>query len=118
MREVAGPILVTNPVDDEVFGRFARMLVEDGVTTVGELEGRLRVVYPDVVVHARELAGEQLVVWYVYREGRWVRSRTSDTEQTEDALDARRGARSPSHGRIDTSRHATDRQPREREVEP
>jgi hypothetical protein len=66
------PILVVNPADDDVFGDFAQVLVNDGATSTGELERRLRPMYSRAVVHARELSSEPFVIWYVYREGRWV----------------------------------------------
>lgn len=66
------PILVVNPADDDVFGLFAEVLVEDGATSTDELERRLRPTYSRAVVHARELSSEPFVIWYVYRDGRWV----------------------------------------------
>jgi hypothetical protein len=66
------PILVVNPADDDVFGDFAEVLVNGGASSTGELERRLRPVYSRAVVHARELSSEPFVIWYVYREGRWV----------------------------------------------
>ena len=66
------PILVVNPADDDVFGQFAEVLVEDGASSTGELERRLRPTYSKAVVHARELSSEPFVIWYVYRDGRWV----------------------------------------------
>jgi hypothetical protein len=69
---MVSPILVINPAADDVFGAYARVLVEDGVTSTGELERRLRPIYPKAVVHARELSSEAFVIWYVYRDGRWI----------------------------------------------
>ena len=37
------------------------------------LQAALRRHYPRVAVHPRDLTGEPLTVWYVYREGHWVR---------------------------------------------
>jgi len=74
-RNTARPILVTNPADDEVFRLLAEVLVEHGVASVGELEHRLRSIYRRAVVHARELSSEPFVVWYVYRDGRWINAR-------------------------------------------
>ena len=36
---------------------------------------RLAVDYPAVTVHRRELSGEPLEVWYVYRDGHWLSGR-------------------------------------------
>lgn len=66
------PILVVNPADDDVFGLFAEVLVDDGASSAPELERRLRPTYASAVVHARELSSEPFVIWYVYRDGRWV----------------------------------------------
>lgn len=66
------PILVVNPADDDVFGDFAQVLVDHGARSIGELERRLRAIYSSAVVHARELSSEPAVIWYVYRDGRWV----------------------------------------------
>ncbi len=84
------PTLVTNPADDRVFSEFAETVVEHGVPSAEELEERLRAVYPAATVHRRELAGEPWLVWYVYRDGHWVRSereastgaRDTDAEST------------------------------------
>jgi len=74
-RNATRPILVINPADDEVFSVFAEVLVEHGVSSTGELERRLRPIYRRAVVHARELSSEPFVIWYVYRDGRWVDTR-------------------------------------------
>jgi len=73
-RDPRVPTLVANPANDRVFADFAQLLVDDGATSVRELERRLRVAYPNAVVHARELAAEPVLIWYVYREGHWVRA--------------------------------------------
>jgi hypothetical protein len=66
------PILVANPADDGVFAARALEHLKNGATTIGELERRIRTTYPRAAVHARELAAEGVVIWYVYREGRWL----------------------------------------------
>jgi hypothetical protein len=66
------PILVVNPARDDIFGAFAQILLDHGAASIGDLELRLRTVYPRAAVHARELAGETFVIWYVYRDGKWV----------------------------------------------
>jgi hypothetical protein len=70
------PTLVVNPAADRVFSEFARMIVDHGATSIHELERRLTGVYPQAVVHARELVDEPILVWYVYRDGHWVDTRT------------------------------------------
>jgi hypothetical protein len=69
------PILVVNPADDDVFCDFAQVLVNHGASSTGELQRRLRPIYSRAVVHARELSSEPFVIWYVYRDGRWVNAR-------------------------------------------
>ncbi len=69
------PTLVTNPVTDRNFSAFAEEQVAEGASTIGEFEARLRVRYPQAVVHARELAAELTAIWYVYRDGRWTSGR-------------------------------------------
>ncbi len=66
------PLLMLNPAGDADFGRVA-LALERTVATPRELQARLRDVYPDALVRARDLSGERLRVWYVYREGHWVR---------------------------------------------
>ncbi len=66
--------LVLNPPEDEAFGSFARALVENGGVAPLELQDRLRDRYPQAIVRPRELAGEQAHVWYVYRDGHWIRT--------------------------------------------
>jgi hypothetical protein len=47
--------------------------------TPDELQALLRTRYPNAAVHARELAGERILVWYVYRDGHWIRSSRDDS---------------------------------------
>jgi len=68
------PTLVLNPPDDEEFRSAALDLVEDGADTPTALEAGLRRRYPRALVRPRDLAGERSSIWYVYRDGRWVRS--------------------------------------------
>ncbi|MBI2776240.1 MAG: hypothetical protein HYX57_03080 [Chloroflexi bacterium] len=70
-----------NPATDRAFVAFAeRMLGESG--SAGTLQAALRVRYPDAVVRARELSGELVEIWYVYRDGHWTRSRQGDPGDT------------------------------------
>jgi hypothetical protein len=68
------PTLVLNPLDDEEFHSSAVRLVEGGIDEPAELQDRLRARWPFALVRPRELAGEHDHVWYVYRDGHWVRS--------------------------------------------
>ena len=67
------PILVINPADDQAFEDFAMANLEPGIS-IASFQDALRTRYPRANVHRRELAAEQQVVWYVYRDGHWVAS--------------------------------------------
>jgi hypothetical protein len=67
------PMLVLNPADDEEFHSAAQHLVENGFVEPTLLQDCLRARWPRAVVRPRELAGEQDQIWYVYRDGHWVR---------------------------------------------
>lgn len=82
------PTLIVNPTDDVVFADFAQALVEHGTASIDELERRLRDGYPRATVHARELVGESAVIWYVYREGRWIASHPAREEREATERDA------------------------------
>jgi len=78
------PILVISPRNDRGFVTLAERLVEDGAGTPGGLQSKLRQQYPKAVVRARDLTYETHVVWYVYRDGRWVSlERGSDVGRRE-----------------------------------
>ena len=72
MEPQRSPILVVNPSQDREFHARAEAEVAAGAVSPGELQAALRVTYPNAVVRSRDLSGEKRVVWYVYREGRWV----------------------------------------------
>ena len=72
------PTLVINPVTDGTFVTLAERLVDDGAQTTEALQAALRVRYPRAAVHARELAGEPIMMWYVYRDGHWTNPREAD----------------------------------------
>lgn len=74
MHVAVRPILILNPRSDSEFVAIANALVHDGVTTAERFQERLRERFSRAVVHERELSGESLVVWYVYRDGRWRRN--------------------------------------------
>jgi hypothetical protein len=68
-----GSVLMLNPRDDEAFGDLVARLVAGGIKTTTALQAALRDRYPEAVVHKREISAERVVVWYVYRDGRWIR---------------------------------------------
>ncbi|MFL5926053.1 MAG: PAS domain-containing protein [Gaiellaceae bacterium] len=70
------PAVITIPSSDAAFRHHVRSLVAAGSTSApGELEDRLRRLFPRVVVRERALSGES-PSWYVYRDGGW---RASDS---------------------------------------
>ena len=71
------PLLVVNPRADRAFVELANRLTDDGAMSTGALERSLRRQYPNAVVRERVLSDEQIVTWYVYREGRWVANPSS-----------------------------------------
>ncbi len=69
------PMLVLNPADDADFESVARRLVEDGAAgDPDRLQAGLRDRWPLAIVRRRDLAGEQAQIWYVYRDGHWIRT--------------------------------------------
>lgn len=58
------------PRDDVGFVALVDEVALD-TASAAELEGRLREMYPHVVVRARDLEGDLTQVWYVYRDGSW-----------------------------------------------
>jgi hypothetical protein len=70
------PVLVLNPRSDDRFVTWARDLVQGGIATPADLQRRLCERYPRAVVRLRELSGEAVAVWYVYRDGRWASRKT------------------------------------------
>ena len=68
------PALHLNPDDDEIFAADVGRLLASGLRDAGELQQRLRAWYPEALVRPRDLAHEPYVLWYVYRDGRWIPS--------------------------------------------
>jgi hypothetical protein len=68
------PALHLNPGDDDVFAADVERLVATGLRNAAELQRGLRAIYPNALVRPRDLAHEPYVLWYVYRDGRWVAS--------------------------------------------
>lgn len=74
------PILVLNPRHDDAFEAAARGLAQNGLETPEALQEALRRTYPQALVRPRELSGEQVVIWYVYRDGHWVNGAVAQEE--------------------------------------
>jgi hypothetical protein len=72
LRMTQRPVLIVNPRDDAVFRDLVEHCVDEGVKGMEALQAALRERYPLAVVHLREISSEQAVVWYVYRDGRWI----------------------------------------------
>ena len=85
----AEPALLTNPADDGAFREEALAALHLHITPAG-LEAALRRRYPRIAVHVRELVHEPFVVWYVYREGRWLGPEERGAS-TDDGSGPRRG---------------------------
>jgi hypothetical protein len=69
------PTIVFNPLSDKGFEEAIAAAINGGAVDPRDLQQSLRRSYPATVVRPRELAGERGVVWYVYRDGRWVSGR-------------------------------------------
>ncbi len=78
-----GPSFFTVPSSDRAFAEYVRRISERiSPRTTGELQSRLRALYPRVVVRQRSLSSDDRT-WYVYREGRWVDGGVPDWWQDE-----------------------------------
>jgi hypothetical protein len=67
------PLVVQNPSGDDRFRRAIERHLLEGTESPDGLQAALRHEFPRVVVRPRDLDGEDDVVWYVYREGHWIR---------------------------------------------
>ena len=74
------PVLVCNPVDDREFAAAAERLLDDGFLALDDFRRQLQLIYPASAVHRREIVAEPVVIWYVYRDGRWVNARSKPDE--------------------------------------
>src|SRR5438445_7265150 len=108
------PTLVVNRHDGGVFEEYAETVVAHGVGLMADLEMRLRTVYPNGTVHARELGGELLTVWYVYRDGHWVASEPGPSDSGVRDKDAEPTRRSSVHRGVDRARRRARQSPRGR----
>lgn len=68
------PTIIANPASDREFRALIDRFLLAGGHAPRDLESTLRTRYPRAVVRQRELAGENLEVWYVYRDGHWIGS--------------------------------------------
>lgn len=78
----ADPTLTLNPSDDQAFTAAAHAVASSGAASPELLQAGLRATWPKAVVRRRDLAGEVITIWYVYRDGHWVPSRKSRKERT------------------------------------
>ncbi len=67
------PTIVANPPGDARFQALIDAYILSGGRRAENLEAALRAHFPAAVVRPRALAGERLEVWYVYRDGHWIR---------------------------------------------
>ena len=67
------PTLVLNPPDDRAFEAFVTSTMDEAIEGPDQLQVALRRRYPRSIVRRRDLAGERVQIWYVYRDGHWVR---------------------------------------------
>jgi hypothetical protein len=76
-------MLVLNPADDREFEAFVAS-VHDPAAGWDALEHGLRRRYPQAIVRPRDLSGERVSVWYVYRDGHWIPSRPRPKSDGDD----------------------------------
>lgn len=69
----AKPTIVRNPSNDLAFQQAIEGILDSDAIDPAAVQERLREQYPRAVVRPRELDAERTPVWYVYREGRWIR---------------------------------------------
>jgi PAS domain-containing protein len=71
MSSTGTPRLITIPASDRAFARQVEATVrDDASSTPAALQGRLRLLFPRVLVRERSLSDEA-PAWYVYRDGHW-----------------------------------------------
>ena len=68
------PVIIANPPGDRAFRGMIDSALLSGRWRPHDLEAMLRTRYPNAVVRPRELDAERVEVWYVYRDGHWIRS--------------------------------------------
>jgi hypothetical protein len=87
------PILVLNPRSDRSFVTYVDHLSREELTTAAALQAQLREQFPGAVVHPRGLSGEDVTMWYVYRDGHWTRDQPG-SDQAEEGNGVGAGGRS------------------------
>jgi len=68
------PVIIANPPGDREFRHMIDSARVSGRWRPQDLEKMLRTRYANAVVRPRELEAERIEVWYVYRDGHWIRS--------------------------------------------
>ena len=68
------PVIIANPPGDRAFREMIDSALLSDTLRPHDLEAFLRTRYPNAVVRPRELDAERVEVWYVYRDGHWIRS--------------------------------------------
>ena len=81
------PVLVTNPIDDREFSEAASRLLDEGFLAIDDFRQQLRVAYPDAAVHRRDIVAESILIWYVYRDGRWVNAQPKTGQSGASSVD-------------------------------
>jgi hypothetical protein len=66
------PLIIANPPGDRGFRAMIGAFLAAGGRRPAELESVLRIRFRNALVRPRDLAGERLDVWYVYRDGHWI----------------------------------------------
>jgi hypothetical protein len=77
------PILVLNPRSDRSFVTYVDHLSREELTTAAALQARLREQFPRAVVNERGISGEDVTMWYVYRDGHWTRDQAGSDQAQE-----------------------------------
>src|SRR4051794_25372950 len=77
MPPVREPHVITIPSTDSAFRSHVIRILGETTAMPGQLERRLRRIFPRVIVRERSLSGEP-GTWYVYRDGRWRSSQTGE----------------------------------------
>jgi hypothetical protein len=97
------PVLVVNPIDDRQFVAAAEGILDEGIVELDEFRARLHNAYPDARVHPREISAEPVLIWYVYRDGRWVNPAGAEGGSGTSSVDDQSARRSQGYGAVDPS---------------
>jgi hypothetical protein len=77
------PILVLNPRSDRSFVTYVERLSREELSSPADLQARLQEQFPRAVVHERAISGEDVAMWYVYRDGHWTRDQAGSDQPQE-----------------------------------